>query len=441
MATIVKESHGILYEEDFREENPLIWSLTPSSCDCLRFENDGLHILHNSNYISYTLKEPEEEYCLITRIDHKLYDEDDIGGLIVFSDVNNYAECQTYLATTPSSLSNNGGSVSAGYDLSNQYVRYTFYTSEDESGQPDSSSSSSEETIINPATGFVDTIYNYIRMIKYNNVVGHTYQFFASSDGIKWIEVGNVDYDNNNSIGFFLYSVEEPINRRFVVNEFYLYKNPYITINGINILQEFELFEYINEHNIKTIIRSDTTPGINMINHHGNKIQINTNHLILPLRNVYLRVYPKGHYELTTVQYQLDGLTFGGDIFSINYDIKLYLDNLDILAGEAYDLGNLFVNSFRRNIVIYNNEDFDLGNIKVSIIAFSEYYSGEEVVKLAFYDNDIEVHPDDVEYTDSLLIPKLDAHTGIELVMKLSDIPKQEFYSVANKYRFKLVIE
>ena len=64
------------------------------------------------------------------------------------------------------------------------------------------------------------------------------------------------------------------------------------------------------------------------------------------------------------------------------------------------------------------------------------------MVQLAFYKENMEyqsVPP--YNYRQSLIIPKLEAHTGVELVMKLSDVPKQEFYSVANKYRFKLIIE
>ena len=45
MATFVKEHSGILYDEDFNE-NSLLWTLSPSDEDCLRFEKDGLHILN-----------------------------------------------------------------------------------------------------------------------------------------------------------------------------------------------------------------------------------------------------------------------------------------------------------------------------------------------------------------------------------------------------------
>ena len=441
MATLVKEHEGIIYNENFHE-NSLIWSLSPSSIDCLRFEPDGLHILHSDHYVTYTMKEMEDPYCLIMQLEHTPIDEEDIAGLIVLSDTNNYAECQTYLATSPSTIGNNGENVNAGYDLSSKYVGYSFDDEEEEESNNIDSSSSSE-TVVHPITGFVDVIYKYIRMIKFNNQVGHTYQFFASSDGISWIEVGNTDYNENNSIGFFLYGTKnEKVLRKgkFVINAFQIYENPYITINGINILEDFEIYD---PHLKRTILRSDTFPGRDMVNHNGNNVKINTNHLVLPLHDARIRIYSKMNYLDTRGEYTLDNYTFGGDIFTITRDIKLFIDNEEVLAGNTYDLGTLFTNKFRKNIVIYNNEDYALGNIKVSIIAYSEYYNGEEVVKLALYNGNEAYQKDyeDYHYNDYVIIDRLESHTGQELVMKLSDVPKQEFYSVANKYRFKLLIE
>lgn len=450
MATLIKEKEGVLYNEYFHE-NPLIWSLTPSETDCLRYGEDGLRILHTGQYVTYMLQEPEakpyangkESYCLIMHLSHTPVTEEDIAGLIVMSDTNNYAEFQTYLATSPSTIGNNGENVNAGYDLGEHYVPYRF-DDEDEPGSSGSSSSTDEETVINPTTGFVDKVYKMLKVMKYDNAIGYTYQFFASTDGFNWIEVGNFDTTRRNSIGFFLYATKDArtLQRgRFVVHEFALYDNRYITINGINILQDFEIFD---RHLNRTILRSDDTQrGQLMVNHYGNRVQIDTTHMILPLNNAWIRIYPKNHYDETVAQFDLENLTFGGDIFTITYDVQLRIDNEIIESGTAYDLGTLFVNSFKRNVVVYNNDDVDLTNITVSIAAFSEYYNGEEVVEIALYEENMEYNSLAIPYTysKSLLIPRLNAHTGVELVMKLSETPKQQFYSVANKYRFKLIIE
>ena len=459
MATLIKEHEGLIYDERFNE-NSLIWSLTPSNIDCLRFNPDGLHIIHNDHYVSYTMKELLDTYCLVTQLDHVPLTEEDIGGIIILSDNNTYAECQTYLAQAPSTIDNDGKNVSPGYDLSARYTRYSF-DDEDESDESDSSSSSDATTVINPTTGFKDIVYQYLKMIKYSNSSHKpTYQFFASPNGYDWIEVGNVDYDNNNnSIGFFLYATnDEDLMRdgKFLVNYFYIYENKYLTLNGINYLQDFEIYEpNLN----KILMRSDTTPGKNYVNRYKNRAIIDTTGLVLPMNNAELRIYPKNHYEETISRFTLSNLTFGGDIFSITYDIQLRIDNEIVNNGIDYELGDLFNNKYRRNVVVYNNEDFEFRDIKVSIKAFSEYFSGEEVVQIAFYDHRylLEANPHDqddkylngdfyslyneIEFSDSLTISSLPPHSGVELIIKLSERPKQEFYSVANKYKFKLLIE
>ncbi len=83
MATLTKEENGIIYSEYFNESPSSIWSLTPSDVDCLRFENDGLHILSSDEYVTYTFKEPNSNdnqlnYCLIAEIIHVPITKDDI---------------------------------------------------------------------------------------------------------------------------------------------------------------------------------------------------------------------------------------------------------------------------------------------------------------------------------------------------------------------------
>ena len=446
MATLIKQHEGLMFEETF-SENSLIWSLTPSNVDCLRFDPDGLHILHNSEYITYTMKETEDEYCVVVRIDHTPVTEGDIAGVIIMSDTNDYAECQSYQATSPSNIGNNGENISFGYDLSDHYVRYSFDDNQEDEDE-ESGSSGDEGEGAGSSSVFVDKIYQFIKFVKYNNVIGPTYRFYASANGIDdWIEVGTVNFNKSCSIGFFLYAARDNItlNRgKFVINSFYMYENKYIIINGIKEYQEFEIYSPQLD---ATILRSDTTTGQTLVGHYQNYVTIDTTGIMMPLNDAWIRIYPKDHFNDTIAQFDMENLTFGGDIFNISYDIQLRIDNEIINSGDIYDLGYIYKDSFKRNVVIYNNDDIDLISVKVSIIAFSEYYSGEEVIKIAIYDrnNENSNHSDQeiesLRYSDSVTIPLLSSHSGVELIMKLSDMPRQEFYTVANKYRFKLLIE
>lgn len=442
MATLIKEHEGIIYEEYFHE-NPGIFTLTPSESDCIEFTRDGLHIKHNNNYVNYMIKEPSDPYCMIVRITHRPVTKEDIAGILLLSTNDDYAECQSYLAESPSTIGNNGENATMPYDLSQLYTEYHF-DFDDSELKPTNDEEWDQQHIINPDNDFVDTLYQYIKVNKYNDKYGNTYQFYASADGFNWIEVGNAHYTTGNDIGFFLYGTEDEntLNKgNFLVHSMIIYENQFISIRGISIFQAFELFAE-DKGEERTIFRSDTRLGKSLVNHKGNRIEINTTEILTPLKNARIRIFPIGKYNVTTAEYSLGNITLGGDIFSINYDIQLYIDNELIKSGETYDVGTLFTSSFKRNVVIYNNEDFDLANLKVSIVAFSEYYSGEEVIKIALYKgSEMDVKPDSYEYTESILIPKLEAHSGTELVMRLSDIPKQSFYSVTNKYRFRLLIE
>ena len=312
------------------------------------------------------MQEPDDPYCLTVQLEHNPVNKNDIGGVIVLSKTDDYVECQTYLADAPSSIQNHANNIKL--DLDDIYVRYSF-DGQDESGEEsDSSFSDDDEGYV----GYVDTIYKFIRMLKYNNGM---YQFYASSDGEDWIEVGSHTFfekQNKNSIGIFLYGTNDHQilkNGKFVVNEFSLFKNPYIIINGINFLYDFEIIDNFDN---KVILRSDNPNAL--INRNVNKIEINTNNLKLPIYNGKLRVYSKLSYEVTIAEYDLGDCTIGGDVFNINYDIKLFIDGEEVDKATIYDLGTLFINSFRKDIVIYNNEDIDIDNIKVSIIPYSEYY-------------------------------------------------------------------
>ena len=455
MATLTKETGGLIYNEDFQESS-LLWSLTPSDVDCLRFnQNEGLRILHNDNYISYTFRdEPNtnefRNYVMLVELDHTPLTEEDIGGIIVLNNTNDFAECQTYLAKSPSNIQNYGENLDNFLDfygdLDARYVTFSFNDDNlagDEEFEEENEEDEEETTTVNPETGFVDTIYKYIKVVKtwLENSSQRIYQFYASHNGIKWIEVGQVTYESSSSIGFFLYSTknQELLRKgKFIVKHMYLYDSNYISINGINILQDFEI---ISKFDGKTLLRSDSTPWKNMVNTKSNNVIINTTNINLPIIDSYIRIYVKGQYENTVAQYDLEGLTFGGDIFNIYYDIKIYIDNKEIEQGRPYDLGYLYKND-KKIIVIYNNEDYDLANIKIKVIAYSEYYSGEEVIGMAFYDkNKVNQNINTYQYQNELMIPKLESRVGQEIILKLNELPKQEFYSAANDYRFKILIE
>jgi hypothetical protein len=85
MARFNKTTDGLLYLDNFTEQS-LMWTLSPSDANCIRFGEGGLTILHNRRYTTFTIVEPEaEEFSCIVELDHIPFNNKDIGGVIIIS--------------------------------------------------------------------------------------------------------------------------------------------------------------------------------------------------------------------------------------------------------------------------------------------------------------------------------------------------------------------
>jgi hypothetical protein len=70
MSNITKIKSGLLYLDDFKERS-LLWTLSPGDrLEQLEFNDDGLTMHRSSDYLSYTMKEPERDYTCILELDH-----------------------------------------------------------------------------------------------------------------------------------------------------------------------------------------------------------------------------------------------------------------------------------------------------------------------------------------------------------------------------------
>ena len=135
MANLMKTQNGLLFYDDFSERT-LMWTLSPSDANCLSFGDKGLRMSHNRRYCSYTITEPAvDEYSCIVKLDHIPFNFTDIAGVLVLSSNKEYAECQTYLATGPSELTNSSQfetDVKNIIDITMASYNYVQWTENDE---------------------------------------------------------------------------------------------------------------------------------------------------------------------------------------------------------------------------------------------------------------------------------------------------------------------
>ena len=429
MPKLNKTESGLLLYEDFKQSS-LIWTPSPNNYNDIEFGEDGLRIRHSDLYKTITLEEPEGNFSFMCKINHKPIDADDIGGVIIMSNDTFYAECQSYVATKPSYITNSNQTENQIINFINQFLdRYVEYSIEDDTGvYPDdsiessSSSSTGSSSSSESTSDFVDVMYPYIKFTKLNT----RYTFWASVDCVNWIEVGNTDLPDSNRIGFFLYSFEKEVtNSNFYVEYAVLYNNNYVIIDNIKENQDIELRTQdgalIYDMNSNKIARKN------------NQIFIDTTLLKMPFENIRLVVLQDKNI---IYEYKIPEL-IGGDKYSYWYDIKVCIDNQELNQEELFDLGTFYHHDQTIRIDIYNQEEYELTNLKVSITSYSPYYDGNETIGISLYDENEENY----SFSDFVVIPSIQPTEGKSVLIKLTDKIIQNFYKKAGAYRFKINIE
>ena len=441
MAKLNKTNSGLLFKDDFTEKT-LMWTLSPSDANNVFFGDSGLQMKHNKRYVTYTIVEPSiDEYSCIVELDHIAANYNDIAGVLVMSTVKDYAECQTFLATGPSELVN---SEQVNLDIENMIkdaiadnvVTYSINADNtiDGNTQAPTSSAHIHGASVDTDAPFVDKIYKYIKFTKNK----YKYMFWASEDGNEWIEVGNVKFNNSGVIGFFIYGTEDKEildNSHCFFKSFVLYNSKYITFEGIDRKYEIEIFD----ENGNIIMRTDDTKYMYNINRSNKQILFNSTSTSLPIKNGILRIFPKNNYEQTISQFNLGEEVYGGDGFTLERDIRLFIDKTELKPTELYDLGTFYRGSYFVKIDVHNNEDYILHDVTLKVLKYSEYYGGEEEIALALH---LEGKSEsELVYSKRVIIPEIKPSESKSVFMKLMDKPSQGLFDTGNAYRFKILIE
>lgn len=444
MSKLNKTNSGLIFKDDFTEKT-LMWTLSPSDANNVFFGDNGLQMKHNKRYVTYTIVEPSvDEYSCIVELDHIPANYNDIAGVLVMSTVKDYAECQTFLATGPSELIN---SEQVNLDIENMIkdaiadnvVTYNIIDSNstinsNNNTQAPNSYTHIHGTSVDIDAPFVDKIYRYIKFTKNK----YKYMFWASEDGNEWIEIGNVKFDNSGVIGFFIYGTKDKEildNSHCFFKSFVLYNSKYITFEGIDRKYEVEIFD----ENGNIIMRTDDTKYMYSINRSNKQILFNSTSTSLPIKNGVLRIFPKNNYEQTISQFNLGDEVYGGDGFTLERDIRLFIDKTELKATELYDLGTFYRGSYFVKIDVHNNEDYILHDVTLKVLKYSEYYGGEEEIALALH---LEGKSEsELVYSKRVIIPEIKPSESKSVFMKLMDKPSQALFDTGNDYRFKILIE
>ena len=90
-------------------------------------------------------------------------------------------------------------------------------------------------------------------------------------------------------------------------------------------------------------------------------------------------------------------------------------------------------------MMIRNDGNYAVTNVKLRVTAYSEYYSGDEEVEIAFPHGDIS--DTKLDYRKELTIDSIAAHDDVPIYIRLTDKMMDMFYHAACIYRFRITIE
>ena len=434
MSKLNKTASGLLLYEDFKE-NSLIWTPSPNNYMNIGFSEAGLQIKHSDTYKTFTIQEPQDDYCFVCKLNHVPINEDDIGGVIVMSNDTSYLECQSYVANKHSYVTNRDAEKELILELLDDILEsFVEYSITDDFGTFPENPSTTSSIVIPGSVGptyngtFEDVMYSYIKVIKKNTV----YSFFASTDGKEWIEVGNSKFNDTHRIGFFLYSMnlapEDLSNSNFYVEYAMFYDNNYVIIK--NIKDTIKRLELRDENG--SLICDNTTNSI--MNIKNNTAYIDTTLLKIPYNNVRLVMLNSSNTIIS--DYTIKEL-IGGDRYDYGHDLKVCINNTEINQEELFKLDAFKSNEQTVRIDIYNQESFEITNLKVSISQYSIYYNGCETIGISLYD----VNEENYDFKDSVVIDSIMPTEGRSVLIKLTDKTVHDFYKKEGAYRFKLNIE
>ena len=438
MAKINKVNNGLIFYEDFSEKT-LLWTLSPSNSDCVSFGENGLQMKHTKDYTTYTIVEPSiDEYSCIVELDHVPYNLKDIAGILVMSNTKEYAECQSFMALGPSEMTN-AEIVNVDVErMVNNYLNDSYVQWSIDPELENDETTSTKETFkdVNTITEleYQDTLYKYIKFTK----TKYKYVFYASNDAKTWIEIGNVKFADSGVIGFFIYGTDDEEilnNSHCFFKSLAIYNNRYIKIHRVNRNLDMEIYD----EDGTILMRTDSSAFTNIISRSEDQCIINTMSMPMPIKNPTIKIYEKGNYEKLIGIYPLGECMYGGDEFILERDMKLFIENQEINSFNLYELGTFYNGSHYIKLDIYNNDEYTFNDVKIRVLKYSEYYTGEEPIKIALFDES--KHKKDLTYVKELIIDSIAPSEGRSIILKLTEKPTQNLYSVANDYRFKIFIE
>lgn len=204
-------------------------------------------------------------------------------------------------------------------------------------------------------------------------------QCYISNDRKNWTNVGGLQLDSINKQGF-----KKDSEQSFILNEYKVYTNPYVTIQNLDQNSKVEFYD-INNNLIKTRLFDE------------NKIC-----------QIYLDYCMTGYFKIYDINNNL-----------INTSQNLNLEYGDIYYYSLYEIElELIYNSVVLNEnPTYLQEKYDVVNLKN--ISVDKTYENLLISTQTSYDDTIELSLDNITFTNTVAITTIASNQQIPIYIKI----------------------
>jgi hypothetical protein len=266
-----------------------------------------------------------------------------------------------------------------------------------------------------PATG-TTIAYDKLRLIRKADL----FEGYGSNDNGKTWDLIGVSYMSAPKVGMVLHGIQEAQSDDLDIDEVRMYRDTTVQVGNL-----------IPGQIVKLVTETGTVIGTETCKENSDHIRIDCTNVSFPLKG-NVQVFDTSGFLLDESGL-IDDL-WGGDVFWYGVKLDLEIDGIQLRQDREYQLGNMENGLIERRLFVVNNNDIPIYNVRISVMALSEYY-GWEWADIA---SDLFGEPG--TYQDTILVGTIQPGDRIPIWCKITRRPYQQIASL-HDYKFRLMIE
>lgn len=366
--SIVK--NGLLFKEGFDYQSPF-WVISPNIDGACEFTGNSVILKHIGERITMTMALPNEDKFLIDiNVNHTATVPFDIGGVVILSNTDECLEVQTY------------------YDSMQSNQDY----------------------------------FKNIRVIKEDDY----FNFLASSDMKKWIEIGNAPTGTANRIGFFLDGLVDEKASDFECLDYTVYKDYGVAIHNLEgVIKSLDCY-YENKELVESV----------NWNYDNSKLYVRLAQIDF---NRDITVVGRG--DNGTIVFESSFNFIPGSVYKTKSNIAIYINESEVKPNENFGIGRITSDTEYIPFAIKNTSSaVSLVNLLLKIEKQGFKTIGDKFVYIALSSENEE--PQNLQYDKKIKIENIYPGDTLRGYLKISRTDgENESVDFDGTNKFKITID